>query len=162
MPVDVSSITYFEPILAFLIVFVVMFAVLAKTKILGEDNKFVNIFVSFLIATIFVSAAGVTEYVLTITPWFAVLLISVLFILVLTGFVGQIDLVKKGTAVAALIVLGIVFLVSGYVVFSSYLNNPGVLRILDLISDSRVSGGIVLLVVALIVSWILAKAGGKK
>ena len=69
MPVDISGVTYFEPILAFLVVFVVLYAVLAKTKILGEDNKFVNIFASFLVATIFVAAAGVREYVLTITPW---------------------------------------------------------------------------------------------
>ena len=45
MVVDISFLTYFAPILAFLIVFVVMFAILAKTGLLG-DNQFVQIFVS--------------------------------------------------------------------------------------------------------------------
>ena len=69
--VDVSGISYFAPILAFLIVFVIIFAVLNKTKIFGEVNNWVLLFVSFLVATVFVSAAGVRDYVLTITPWFA-------------------------------------------------------------------------------------------
>ena len=38
MPADISAITYFAPIAAFLIVFAVVFAVLIKTKILGEHK----------------------------------------------------------------------------------------------------------------------------
>src|SRR3989338_5683657 len=118
MAVEVAGISYFAPLLAFLIVFIVVFALLNKTKILGEE-KFVQLFVSFLIATIFVSAAGVRDYVLTITPWFAVLVISLFFVLLIMGFVGkQADFMQKGVGITAIIVLVIIFLVSGFIVFS--------------------------------------------
>jgi len=157
MVADLSAITYFEPILAFLVVFVVTFAVLAKTKLLGE-SQFVNVFVSFLIATIFVSAAGARDYVISVTPWFAILLVSLFFIFVLVGLTGDIEWMSKGAGIAALVLLGIVFLVSGYLIFSSYLNNPDIVKFFDFISSSRISGAIALLIVGAIASWVLVKA----
>jgi len=82
MSVDVSAITYFAPILSFLIVFVIMAALLHKTEILGKSVG-LNLFVSFLIATVFVAAASVRQVVLDVIPWFVVLLLAVFFIFVL-------------------------------------------------------------------------------
>ena len=81
MAVDISGIAYFAPIFAFLLVFAVVFAVLWKLKIIGE-SKWGILFVSFLIATIFISAAGVKDYVLSVTPWFAILILSLFFIFI--------------------------------------------------------------------------------
>jgi hypothetical protein len=168
--VDVSAIVYFAPILAFLVVFVVLFAVFAKTELLGE-NRFVQFFVSFLIATIFVSFGGVSRYVLTITPWFAVLVVSLFFILVLSGFVGITDSVKKGVGGVFLIAMLIVFLVSGVVVFSNVLGPylpAGVVEgaetspVSEWLYSGRVLGAVLLLIVAAVVSWALVKVGGKK
>ena len=62
-------------------VFVLMFALLAKTKILGEE-KFIQLFISFLIATIFITAAShgtvhaVTRpYAVVVAPPFSVKLL---------------------------------------------------------------------------------------
>ena len=98
--VDVSGISYFAPLLAFLVVFVIVFALLNKTKLLGE-NAFIQLFVSFVIGTIFVSAAGVRNYVLVITPWFGALVVSLFFILFIIGFVGKpVEGMTKGVGIA--------------------------------------------------------------
>ena len=81
MPTDLTAITYFAPIAAFLIVFVVSFAVLTKTKIF-EGSPWINLFISLFISVIFISAGGAITYVKTIVPWFAVLLISLFFLLI--------------------------------------------------------------------------------
>ena len=65
MAADLSAITYFAPIAAFLLVFIVIFAVLIKTRLLGT-NKWMLIFLAFLIASIFISVAGARQYIQTI------------------------------------------------------------------------------------------------
>src|SRR3989344_4743623 len=81
MAVDVSSFVDLMPLLTFLIVFVLVFVVLNKTKVV--DNSFFQLLVSFLLATVFVTASGAREYVQNVIPWFAVLLVCLFFILVL-------------------------------------------------------------------------------
>ena len=174
MVADVSGISYFAPILAFLIVFVIVFALLNKTKLLGV-NGWVQLFVSFLIATIFVSAAGVRDYVLKITPWFGALIISLFFLLLLMWFIGLGDnkFVKGGIGIAVVVLLLIIFLVSGFVVFSEsivpYLPgssgegaDPNLLLATGWIFSSRVSGAVLLLIIAAIVSWVLVKSSVTK
>src|SRR3990172_9377480 len=103
MAVDLSLIQNYLPILSFLLVFTVMFAVLAKYKILGE-SKFVNLFVSFLVATIFVGLTSARDYVAFVTPWFAVFVIAVFFLLVISGFAGKVPAgLTKGIGVIAVI-----------------------------------------------------------
>lgn len=166
MAVDVSGIAYFAPILSFLLVFFIVFAVLKGTKILGE-HLFVQLFISFIIATLFITIAGVRQYVETIAPWFAVLIIALFFLLFLTGF-AKADFMNKGIGIAVVVVLVIIFLISGIVVFGNtiapYLpgsdfpgGNPETLRLLDWLYSGRVLGAVLLLIVAGIVSWILAK-----
>ena len=164
MAIDVSWISYFAPILAFLIVFVILFALLNRTKLIGE-NTWLQLFISFLIASIFVSAAGVRDYVLTITPWFALLIVSLFFVLFIIGFVGKpSEFMQKGIGIAFVLVLIVIFLVSGFIVFSDVIGpylpgNPGG----DLIYTSRVFGALLLLVICAVVSWVLvAGAKGKK
>jgi len=170
MPADLSAITYFAPIAAFLIVFIVLFAVLTKTKLLG-DNKWVVLFVSFLIASIFVSVAGARQYIQTIIPWFAVLIVSLFLILILVGFIGKpAAFLNKGVGVAFVILLAIAFLISGFMIFSnvlvSYLPGPGfgtgdnfeATIALDWLYSPRVAGAILLILISAGVSWILVKA----
>ena len=173
MPVDVSGITYFAPLLAFLIVFIIIFALLNKTKLLGE-SLFVQLFVSFLIATVFVSGAGVRDYVLTVTPWFAVLVITLFFVLFIIGFVGKpAEFMHKGIGIAFVVALIIIFLVSGFIVFSEFIlpylpgsealnGDPNLLRITQWVYSGRVFGALALLAVSAIVSWVLVRQAVKK
>ncbi|MEK6843957.1 MAG: hypothetical protein AABX83_00875 [Nanoarchaeota archaeon] len=160
MAIDISWISYFAPILAFLVVFVILFALLNRTKLIGE-NAWVQLFVSFLVATIFVSGAGVRDYVLTITPWFAMLVVSLFFVLFIIGFVGKpAEFMQKGIGASFIFVLIVIFLVSGFIVFSDVLGpylpgNPAG----DIIYTSRVFGALLLLVICAVVSWVLVASG---
>src|SRR3972149_8335366 len=108
--VDLSLFQNYLPILSFLLVFTVVFAVLAKSKILGE-SKFVNLFVSFLVSTIFVSFTGARDYVNLVTPWFGVFIVISLFILALVGFSGKIpEGFTKGLGAILVVALLVVFL----------------------------------------------------
>ena len=152
--VDLSLIQAYLPILSFLLVFTVLFAVLAKYKILGE-SKFVNLFVSFIIATIFVSLTSAREYVISITPWFAVFIIVSLFLLAISGFAGKIpEGLNKGLGIILVIGLLIVFLVSAYFTFSSA---PFVVGVGDWIARPQIYGALLLVVLGALVSWILVK-----
>ena len=169
MAADLSSITFFAPIAAFLLVFIVSFAIFAKTKVLGE-NKFVQIFLSFIIAVLFISAAGVRVYTQVIIPWIAVLLISLVFILAITGFIGKdLNFMNKGIGIAAVIILALIFVISAFFVFSniisSYLPGPSygngadpqLIFFLDWIYSPRIIGAILLVVISAIVSWVLVR-----
>ncbi len=163
MAVDITWIGYFMPLLAFLIVFVILFALLNKTKLLGE-HLLVQLFVSFLVATIFVSAGGVRDYVLTITPWFAVLVISLFFLLFIIGFVGKpSEFMEKGIGIAAVLILVIIFLISGFFVFSEIVSPylPGGGRV-EAIYSSRAIGALLLLGISAIVSFVLVRQVKKK
>jgi len=168
MAVDLSGIAYFAPLWAFLIVVAVVYAVLSRTELLGE-SKFLNVFVSFLIGTMFVTLAGVREYVLTIVPWFAILLISLFLILIVLGMVGEeTKSLHRGLGVAFLVLLVIVFLVAGLNVFSEnlapYLPGSGAIRggFVDWLYSPRIIGAVLLLGISAIVSWVLVREGGKK
>lgn len=163
MAIDISGISYFAPVAAFLVVFLIVFAMLNKTKLIGE-NAWVQLFLSLLIATIFISGAGVRDYVLTITPWFAVFVVSLFFILFIIGFVGKpVEFLTKGIGVMFVIALIIVFLISGFVIFSEYLIPflPGG-RVGQDIYGTRVFGALVLLLISAAVSWVLVRKEKKK
>lgn len=74
-------------ILPFLLIFAIVFALLQKTKILGE-NKAVDVIVALAVGLIFVgvpAAAGVT---LKFIPIIAVILVIILGLLLTFGFLG--------------------------------------------------------------------------
>ena len=168
MVADISAIAYFAPILSFLLVFVLMFAVLAKTKTIGEE-KFIQLFVSFIIATIFITAAGVRQLVLDVVPWFAVFTIALFFILILAGFMGKTKLIGKGTGWFFIVLIIVVFIISGIKIYSTTFTPyfPGnsygsggdsnILYFTDFLYSTRFLGAILLLGVAALVSWVLVK-----
>lgn len=168
MVTDVSAVTYFAPIFVFLLVFVVVFAVLARTKILGDEfPRVLLIFIAFVVAALFISFGGVQRYVETLVPWLAVLIVSLFFLLLMAGFAGV--KMERGLGVGAVVVGILIFVVSGVVVFSGVLGPylPGssvaggdasVLRITDWLYSPRVVGAVVLIIAAGITSWILVKA----
>ena len=71
MAVNLSGLNFFIHILSFLLVWIVVYAVLAKTKILGEA-KFLHWFVSLILAILFIAKASLMEFVNFSTAWFAV------------------------------------------------------------------------------------------
>lgn len=163
MAADISFISFYAPIFVFLLVFIVVYALLLKTKVLG-DSQWSLILISFIVASLFVSMSGSTQYIYNVAPWFALLMVSLFFIFVLLSFAGKADL-HAGVGVVFAIILGIVFLVSLFSVFSyliTYLpggngGNVVLSPFLTWLYSSRVFGGVLLIVISAVVAWILVK-----
>lgn len=173
MALDVSGLAYFMNIFGFLLVFLVVYAILFKTKILGE-SPFVNSFTSFIFAIIFVVFAPGVEYVQTIIPWVAILIICLFCVLLIAGL-AQKDLdkfMKPGLAWAFIVPLIIVFLVSAIIVFNPLLTpylpgssgsggNSSLLFFKDWVYSDKVLGAILLLIVAAAASWVITRKAKK-
>ena len=154
---------YLAPILVFIFVFVLVYALLGKTKILGE-NKFIHSLLSLAIAIIFVMAPNAREYTLTVTPWIIVFLVALFFMILLLSFVkGDIEDIVKNPAVSfgLIAVLFIIFLISGIQVFNSVISNffnlSSTQEIKSILLNPSVLGVIILFVIAAAVSWFLNK-----
>lgn len=149
------------PIFAFILVFVLIYALLGKTKILGE-SKMIHSLLSLVIAIIFVFTPKARQYTLTATPWFIVFLVSLFFIILVISFVrGNIDDIVKNPAVSIglIVILVIIFLISGMQVFgltiSSMLSLSTTSELRSVLLQPSVLGIIILFVVAAIVTWVL-------
>ncbi len=167
MAADISAFVYFLPIFAFLIVFSIIFAVLNKFKIIGE-NVFFQLFFSFVVATIFVTASSARQVVLNVIPWFAVLIVAMLLILVLVSFIGKSEIAGKGMGWIFVVLLIIIFIIAGVKVFAHTLapylpgstfrgGDPTLKTFFNWLYSPRVAGAFLLILSAAVVSWILAR-----
>ena len=75
----------------FLLMFFIVFAILEKTKVFGEDKKQINALIAFVIGLIFVSARYPVEVVSNLILFLTVSLIVFFVVLMLWGFVGAGD-----------------------------------------------------------------------
>lgn len=71
----------------FLIVFFILFAVLEKSKLLGEDKKQLNALLAFVIGLVFVSAVFPKMFVENMMLFLSVALVIMFVILLLWGFI---------------------------------------------------------------------------
>ncbi len=164
MAADITFYTWFMPIFGFLFVFVIMYALLAKIKILGESQA-VNIFISLVIAVIFATVSSVRQYIQTVIPWFAVLIIALFFILMIVGLSQKKmeDFMKPGLGWFFIILLIIVFLIAAIKVFGSAVTQylpgypPQNSKFKNFFFSDQFLGAFLLLVVAAVVSWVLTR-----
>lgn len=171
--INISGISFFMPVITFLFIFILVYAILAKTKILGE-SKWVNLLIGFIVGIIFMSFSsinngGTTQYVNTIVPWAVVLLVCIFLILVLAGL-GTKDLGKIMTSKFAwviIIILIVIFLISAIKVFNPVFHpdygitsgdKPQVLsQIWDFFGKSTIGGSILLILIGIVVAIILTR-----
>ena len=154
MAVSLSALEYFMPILAFLAVFIVIYAILAKTKVLG-DNNFVALFISFVLSVFFVVEASLVDYLLFTSAWFMIIVFFVfLLFVVLAFFPGKLDFLGKTWV--SWVVLGI--LIAFFIIASAYSFNWAVNW--SIVNDWLYTdwfGLVLLLVIAAVVSAVLTK-----
>lgn len=151
--VDFTPLVEILPLLTFLTVFILAFAVLNKTKVI--ENAFMQLLIAFLLSTIFITAAGAREYVEAVTPWFAVLLVCLFFIMALMGFIGKdVDFMKKGIGGAFVGILIIAFVISGILIFSTGLQP----YFGAFFSSPRLYSAILLIGIAAAIGWTLLKS----
>jgi hypothetical protein len=75
-----------QGVLPFLLVFVLVFAVLQKTKILGDGKKQIDALVALAVALILIGTKTPRDYIVQMMPWLAVALIVLLVFFLIYGF----------------------------------------------------------------------------
>lgn len=95
----------------FLLIFFIVFAVLEKTKILGDDKKQLDALVAFIIALIFVGAVYPKLVVSNLILFLTVALVVVFVVLLLWGFVSGGEAKIEGKAVKIVVGAIVVFAV---------------------------------------------------
>lgn len=163
MAVDLTSVTYFLPLLGFLVVFILGFVVIQKSKL--TENKFTQSILAFIIAVVFVSASAPTGFILALVPWFAVLIVGMFFVLLIGGFVdlGVSGDWGKGVGKIFVYIFGLVFVVTAFFVFYPYFGpyfyggggNPAISRFIDWITSPKVGGSLLLVALGVILSFIM-------
>jgi len=109
-----------ELVLPFLLVFVVVFAVLQKSKILGENKSQVDALVGMVIGLIVIGFPGPREIIVGLMPWMAVGLAVLLVFFILYGFVaGDLSEAEPWMKItfgilAGLFTIGVVIYVTGF------------------------------------------------
>jgi peptidoglycan/LPS O-acetylase OafA/YrhL len=77
-----------EMILPFSLIFVLAFAVLQKSKILGDDKQQIDAMVSLVIGLLLIGVPVARDIVVGLMPWLAVGLATMLVFFLLYGFVA--------------------------------------------------------------------------
>lgn len=157
MVAQIGGLVWFLPILSFLLVFVLVYALLKKTEILG-DGEVIPLLVSFILSTFFILRSSLVEFVNFNAAWFSVFIVCIFMILLLIGFANKdwmgIDFVKKGWLGWVILVLLIIFFILSSAHVFNWAVNAAVLK--DWV-NGKWFGFILLIVVAVGVSFVLAK-----
>jgi hypothetical protein len=167
MALDISGLFFFMPIFSFLFVVLIVFAILAKTKILG-DSKWIIALTSFIVAVVFMSFSSADLYIRTIIPWFVVLMVVVFLVLLIALFSTKAwdKIMSPAFAWVIVGILILIFLIAAIRVFNPVLHpDLGVTSgqgtsFLEQIKDfmsGGVAGSILLLIVAVIVAWVITR-----
>ena len=84
---DVGLLEAFRPVFTFLFVLFIMYAILEKSKIFG-DNIGTNFIVSLVVSFLFILTPGASELINLATPWFFVLFFLIIFVVLTFMMVG--------------------------------------------------------------------------
>lgn len=155
MVADVGAVGYFLPIFAFLLVFIVIYALLVKTKVLG-GNHGVMVFVSLIMSSFFIVRASLVEFVRFSSAWFSVGAVLIFFLIALLGFLpGKEPWAFLGAGKSnwfSWVVLGIIVIF--FISSSSYVFNWAVSwETVRAWANTSWFGLILLLIIAAVVSW---------
>lgn len=80
-----TSELFVQTILPFLLVFTIVFAILQKTKILGDDKRQIDAIVGLVIGLIFVAFGNATDVVVRMIPILGIALVVILVFMLLLG-----------------------------------------------------------------------------
>lgn len=103
---DIGILNYFVPVFVFLLIFAILFALLEKIKLFGT-NKGLNAMIAFAVAFLFILTPDMLGIVKIITPWFTILFVFLILVMLLFMFAG----VKEGKITEALSETGTVWVI---------------------------------------------------
>ncbi len=161
-----------DVLLPFLLIFVVIFAILQKTKILGEDKKNLNVVIALVVSLMVVVPhvtgrlppnADPVEIIKSALPQVSIVVVAILFLLIMIGIMGQ-DVVMLGITAPGWITfisLGIIIFIFGGSAgwwdaggFDQFLQNT--------FGDEAIAIVIMLLVFGIIIAWVTSESKEKE
>ncbi|MFA4960934.1 MAG: hypothetical protein WC548_04705 [Candidatus Pacearchaeota archaeon] len=154
-----GAMTFFIPIFAFLLIFIIIYALLKKTEILGGSEPII-LFVSFVLAIFFIFEASLVELVRFSSAWVTVVVMVVFFLIAIIGFLPgkePLGFLTKGNwlAWAVLIIIVGIFIFSSVYVFNWVIN----WELINSWFGTEWVGMILLILIALVISYIITKKG---
>jgi len=155
--IDLSAVGYFNPIFSFVLLFVIVFAILQKSKILGE-SKPIQAIVGLVLSLIFISVVEVRGYVESVVPWFAVLVVALFFVVFLAALgLGKTDAIAKPWLIWVFIaILAIAFIYQGYHSLD-VASNGDYISIKHWIQNDEVSGAFWLVIFGAIATFVVTR-----
>lgn len=108
-PIFISPI-FLDYILPFVLVFTLVFAILQKTKLLGDESKQINAIIGLVIGLILIAFPFARNIIVLLMPFLAVSVVVLLIFMLMYGFVWGRDngnVLHNGVKIALGIILGL-------------------------------------------------------
>lgn len=167
MAIDVSWVSEGMPLYALVFVVVLSFAVISKTKIIGE-SKGINFLISLILGVIFISFASVRQYVVNVTVWFAVILTFIFFFMLITAFIiKEPAAFFKPIAIVFIILMALIIIITVFASFPgthAYIpgsseegGNEFLLNIKHFILKDSFLSGVLLIIILIAVAFIITR-----
>lgn len=144
-------------VLPFLLVFVLVFAILQKSKLLGDGKAQIDALIALVIGLIVIGFPTPRDYIVTMIPWLAVALVVLLIVFLVYGFVASDnkdglkmpDWVKKSSIWIAIIfaIILVIVITGGWDTITGWYE------------DSKIVGNVLVIAAIGIALWIAL--GGK-
>ena len=84
---DIGLFSYFSVIFPALLVFAIVFALLQKTKVIGE-NLSINALISIVVAFMVLISPDLADIINTMTPWFVLIFVFAVLLILIYMFLG--------------------------------------------------------------------------
>lgn len=110
-----SSPIFIDLVLPFLLVFTLVFAVLDKTKLLGEGKRQINAIVSLVTGLILIAFPFARNIIVKLIPFLAVSLVILFVFMLIYGFISgkkEGDVLNTGVKIALGIIFGLAVMVA--------------------------------------------------
>ncbi len=160
-----------QVMLPFLLIFVIVFAILQKTKILGENKKNLNVVLAMVTALIVViphvtgNFSPESDPVVIINnslPSVSIVLVAIIFLLILVGVFGQ-DVVMLGmTAPGWIILISLVIILIIFGGAAGWWDDSFSITLERVFGEEGVAIAIMLLVFGIIIAWVTSEPKADK
>ena len=149
---------FVETVLPFLLVFTIVFAVLQKSKVLGEGKRQVDAIVALVTGLLVISFAQAIGIIVQLIPFLAVSLVIILVFMLLVGsFHKEGDFLGKKTKTALMILVIIAVVIAVLIITNAW---EYIYDIILLGGDSNIVINIIFIVV-IILAVIFVMVGSK-
>lgn len=141
-----TKVIFTDYILPWILVFVLIFAILEKSQLLGEGKRQINAILSAVVGLILLAVPYSRDIINQIVPFMVILAVILFVFLLLYGFVsGQKadkDLLGKGVKIGLGIAIGIAILIA-VLVITDYWND-----VIDYLGSSNTGANIIFIIIA--------------